>query len=152
MTVTAPETALRSRLLSILKTEFETEKVDWRDDKIHDSLAQEGPVGGCYPEESEEAFGEGLEINTTVVVQLFAPWTREINAEQTVSPALIEEWAERIRRAVNKDGQGTPGTAHLWYYRVLRITFPPDPSGNITRCLAVVEATSQNAGLVETTG
>ena len=152
MTVTAPETALRTRLITILKKEFEAEKVEFRDDKIHESLGMEGPVAGVYPELSEEAFGQGLVQETTVEVQLFGQWTREINPEQTVSPASIEEWAERLRRAVNKDGQGTPGTDHLWYYRVMRITFPDDPTANKTRLVATIMAESTNAALVETSG
>jgi hypothetical protein len=152
MTVTAPETALRERLISILTDEFETEEVEIRDDKIHDSLAQKKPLGGVYPTSSKEQFGQGLVQDTFVMVQLFRQWDREINAEQTVSPAGIEEWAERLRRACRADELGAPGDVHLWYYRVVSIEFPDDPSGNKTRLLATVQASSQNAGLTETSG
>lgn len=155
MTVTAPETKLRTRLLSILAVEFTTEAVDWRDDKIHDSLGWDsGPVGGCYPNQAGESFGQGLVQDTLVTVQLFNSWKREINPNETVSPATIEEWGERIRRACKADKNGIAGgvDAHMWYYRVLRIEYPDDPSGNKTRLLATVQASSQNAGLVESSG
>lgn len=152
MTVTAPETALRERLLGILTVEFSAENLAVKDDKIHDSLGQDAPIAGCYPVVSGEGLRDGLVQGTTVNVQLFNQWNREINANETVSPAVIEEWAERFRRAVRADELGAPGTAHLWYYRILRVEFPDDPSGNKTRLLATVEASSQNAGLVETSG
>lgn len=153
MTVTAPETALRSRLLSILKVEFTAEGVDWRNDKIHDSLGWEGPpVGGVYPNVGGEQFNQGLVQDTTVTIQLFNTWKREVNPNETVAPDKIEEWAERIRRAVRADGDGAPGTDHLWYYRVLRIEFPDDPTGNKTRLLATVQGSSTNSGLVESSG
>lgn len=150
--VTAPETALRERLIEVFNEEFETEGVVFGDDKIHDSLGQTGPVGGVYPSTAAEGFEQGLLQDTIVIVQLFNRWDREIDPKQAVSPGVIEEWAERLRRACRADELGTPGDEHLWYYRVLRIEYPPDPSGNITRLLATVQASSQNAGLTETSG
>lgn len=152
MTVTSPETALRHRLISVLTTEFTAEGVKFLNDKLHDSLGQKAPIGAVYPNVTAEMVGQGLVEDTTVTVQLFAKWKREINPEETVSPDLIEEWAERLRRACRADGLGAPGNAHLWYYRVLKVEFPHDPSGNITRLLATVQSSSQNAGLTETSG
>ena len=67
-----------------------------------------------------------------------------------MSPALAEERAERIRRAV----EAATGfeDAHLWYFTVQRVEYPKDPTGNITRCLATIVAHSDNAGIVETVG
>lgn len=152
MTVTAPETKLRQDLIALLESEFGAEALTVYDDRIHDSLGQEGPVAGVYPETSPASVGDALVLEPLVKVQLFRRWSREVNAEQAVSPAGIEEWAERLRRAVRSAGLGTPGDAHLWYYQILRIDYPPDPTGNITRLIATVQGTTQNAGLTETAG
>jgi predicted secreted protein len=136
----------------VLNKEFETDEIVFKDDKIHDSLGQEGPVGGCYPDEAGEFFNDAQVLETTVTVQLFGEWTAKVDPEQTVSPGLVEERAERIRRACKEDEVGAPGTEHLWYYRVIHVTYPDDPTGNKTRLLATVLAFSQNAGLVETNG
>lgn len=150
MTVTAAETAARERLLKILNKEFEADKIVFEDDKIHDSLGQNGAVGGCYPDESGEWFTDGQVLDTTLTVQLFHQWTAKVDPELKVSPKLVEESAERIRRAVKADKE--EGTSHLWYYKVINISYPDDPSGNKTRLLATIEAYSQNAALVETNG
>lgn len=151
MTVTAPETALRERVMEALNTEFEGE-VTFISDKVHDSRGTQGAIGGVYPGPSEEAFSNGLVLSATCFVQLFLPWTADVNPNMTVDPSAIENMAERVRRACQADDAEFEGSAQLWYYRVTRVEFPPDPSGNISRLLATVQATSQNANLIETTG
>ena len=49
MTVTAPETELRNRLISVLNTEFTAEKIVFQSDKLHDSQGQNGDIGAVYP-------------------------------------------------------------------------------------------------------
>jgi hypothetical protein len=153
MTVTAPETELRQRLITVATAEFKSESIVFKSDKIHDSLGHDGvAVGGVYPGPAEEENGQGLVQRTTVFIQIYTAWDKKVDPHQEVDPALIEGYAERLRRAVEDDNNGAPGDQHLWYYRITRIEYPPDPTGNITRLIATVTASSQNAGLVETTG
>lgn len=149
--MSAPETEVRTRLIALLENEFAADNVDVRDDKIHDSLGQTAPVAGVFPTAGDEDPRTVITQRTTVMVQLFRQWDKEIDPEQTVSPAGIEDWAHRLRKAVQADGSFL-GDEGLWFYRVTRIEYPPDPTGNITRLLATVQAWSQNAGVVETTG
>lgn len=152
MTVTAPETAARARLMSLVATEFAAESVDVRSDKLNESMGTTGPVAGVYPGAAVENPRHGLVLDTVVFVQLFRQWDNRLDPLQQVDPAAIEEWAERLRRAVRDDLDAAGFDAHLWYFRVQKIEYNPDPSGNISRLLATVTADSQNAALVETSG
>jgi hypothetical protein len=152
MTVTAPETELRHRLIVILGEEFASEKIVFKNDKLHDSNGQKAAVGGVYPGPSTPA-SDGLVLSSTVYVQLFNQWHPKVDPLQEVDPSIIEEWAERIRRRCQTDAKNSvPGDSHGWYYEVKRIEYPQDPTGNITRLVATVVAQSQNSALVETTG
>jgi len=152
MTITAPETAIRERLIALIEAEFEAESLEVRSDRLNESLAQDKHLGAVFPSQAAEDNRNGLVMDTTVVVQLFRRWDNELDPNQTVDPGDIEKWAERLRRAVRADIDAIPGDAHLWYYRVLKIDYNPDPSGNITRLQATVLADAQNSALVETTG
>lgn len=151
--VTAPETKLRHRLQTALEAEFSTEGIKFLDDKLHDSKGREGAIGGIYPGQTATPLGNELVLEPTVYIQLFGQWTPEVDPDRRIDPAPIEAWAERIRRALKADGnQGSVGAdEHLWYYQVVRIDYPPDPGGNISRLLATVVGKAQNSALVETT-
>jgi hypothetical protein len=152
MTVTPPETALRARLIAALTTEFTTEGITFRNDKLHDSLGREGHIGGVYPGPASSRLGQEQMLEVTAYVQLFHKWNPEVNPKQTVEPQIIEEWAERIRRAAQQDEGAGPADSHLWWYSVSRIEYPPDPTGNISRLVATVTGQAQNPALVATTG
>lgn len=154
MSVTPPETALRKRLIEALTTEFKTEGITFLNDRLHDSKGREGAIGAVFPGPTQVQSGNELVLEPTAYVQLFGKWTAEVNPDQTVDPTLVEEWAERIRRACNSDAfeGATAGTSHLWYYSVSRIEYPPDPGGNISRLLATVVGKAQNSALTPTTG
>jgi hypothetical protein len=151
VTVTAPETTVRARLIALLEKEFEDDGVTIRSDRLHESLGTEAPVGGVYPAQAGENPKNGVILESTVHVQLFRRWTAEVNPKQAVDPGAIEEWAERLRRACQDDNEAV-GDKYLWFYSVIKVEYPPDPSGNISRLLATVLARAQNPALVETTG
>lgn len=149
--VTAPETKVRERLITLLTTEFKAEGIPIEDDKLNESLGQTGPIGAVYPAAAVEQPGQGFVLNTTVYVQLFRQWSNDLDPNEKVSPKVIEEWAERLRRACEKQ-LNVGSDEHVWYFRVARVDYPPDPSGNISRLLATVFVDGQNPALVETTG
>lgn len=150
--ITPPETALRERLITALTAEFATEGITFRNDKLHDSLGREGALGGVYPGPSASKLGQEQVIEPTAYVQLFGKWDARVDPNQTVEPQPIEEWAERVRRACQRDEGAGPATEHLWWFSVTRVEYPPDPTGNITRLLATVVGQAQNPALVATTG
>jgi hypothetical protein len=150
--VTAPETAIRQRLIALIEAEFAPEALEVRSDRLNESLATDKHLGGVFPSQASESNRNGLVLDSIVVVQLFRQWDNKLDPKQSVDPAAIEEWAERLRRAVAVDIDAVPGDEHLWFYRVLKIDYNPDPSGNITRLQATVLADAQNSALVETAG
>lgn len=152
MAVTAPETAARTRLKALIEAEFDEEELVVLDDKLGESRGQDGSIAAIYPGTAAENPRNGLVLDTVVFVQLFREWSNDLDPAQIVDPGLIEEWAERLRRAVRADLDSLPGTEHLWYFRVQKIEYNPDPTGNISRLLATVVTDAQNPALVETTG
>lgn len=154
MTVTAPETRLRARLIAALTAEFSTEGIKFLNDKLHDSKGREGHIGGVYPGPSQTTLGNEMIIEPTAYVQLFHKWRADVDPNLTIDPTPIEEWGERVRRACQSDGgEGTTdGDDHLWWYSVTRIDYPEDPGGNITRLLATVVGKGQNPALITTLG
>lgn len=154
MATTAPETRLRQRLIEALTKEFETEGIKFLNDKLHDSKGREGAIGAVYPGPAQTPLGNELILEPTAYIQLFGKWEAVVDADRTIDPTPIEEWAERIRRACQSDGgEGTEGgDEHLWYYSVTRIDYPPDPGGNISRLLVTVVGKAQNPALIATVG
>lgn len=153
MSITAPETKLRHRINAALEAEFASEGIKFLDDKLHDSKGRDGALGATYPGSTAVPLGNELVLEPTIYIQLFGQWTAEVDPNLSIDPTPIEEWAERVRRALKADGnQGSTGAdEHLWYYQITRIDFPPDPGGNISRLVATVVGKAQNAALVETT-
>lgn len=152
MTITPPESALRARLKAALTAEFEPEGITFRNDKLHDSLGRDGAIGGIYPGPVAPKLGQEQVLEIVVYVQLFGSWDARVDPNQEVEPQSIEIWAERARRACQKDEGAGPADAHLWWYSATRTEYPPDPTGNITRALITVTGTAQNPALVPTTG
>lgn len=152
MTVTAPETAIRQELIEVLTTEFTVEGFEFRDDKLHEAIGYKlkpgEAVGGVYPERAQGRPNQVLVQETFVVVQLFGYWKREIDPQTAASPTPVEEWAERIRRATYA-AQSLPAASNRWFYEVQEVRYPLDPTGNITRLLAIVRAYSDNNGVTE---
>lgn len=150
--VTAPETVARQRLIALIEAEFAPESLEVRSDRLNESLGQDGPLGAVFPSTATEDPRNGLVLSSLLNVQLFRQWSNDLDPTQTVDPSAIEEWAERLRRACRADIDAAGWSEHLWYYRVQKIDYNPDPTGNISRLIASVEAVSQNPALVETTG
>src|SRR4051812_19199811 len=108
MPTTAPETALRARLITALTKEFEAEGIKFLNDKLHDSKGREGSIGAVYPGPTQTQLANEVLLEPTAYIQLFGKWTAEVDPDKTIDPTPVEEWGERIRRACRADGgQGT---------------------------------------------
>ncbi len=148
----APETVARQALITMLAAEFAAEAFPIRDDKIHGSVGHSGTVLGVYPERSMSASNDRFVNQMDFVVQFYGKYDLEIDPNQTVSPAATEEYADRFRNAL-RTRSPDPNTGGVWYFRLERIDYVDDPTGNRTRFHAFVTAFGNNgAHISETSG
>lgn len=150
MTVTAPETVARHALIAMLETTYAADGVEVRDDKLHASLGDKGTLLGVFTNRSTAGAANKLFNEYELVVQFYGSYLLEVKREQTVSPGVIENYAERFRRALQVGVD--PRTGAVWYFELIRVVYPDDPTGNKSRFEAFVLARGNNAALIETVG
>lgn len=150
--VTSPYTEIAEALAALLDAEFDDMGIVTQHDHLHDSLGYMGAVVGVSPGAERPTTGQMVQSEIYAEVRYFDQWSKEVNNEQQVDPRIITEKAERFKRAVQQVQASTPGDKHVWFFDVLEITYPTDPTGNKSRFIAVVRAFGQNSGMIETTG
>lgn len=150
MAVTAPETAARNAIKAALALEFAAEGFPIYDDRLHPSLGGEGKTRiATSPIRSTPMASNKMVLITEILVQFYGKWTKKVDNEQQVDPLRIETFAERFRRRMHISDPHRPDA---WYFDVREITYPHDPTGNITRFEARVAVVGNNPALIETTG
>lgn len=134
----------------IIDTEFLADGFVAEHDNLHDSLGDTGTRIGIAPVRDTPSGGRAgmVHLETTIQVKFLGRWVKDINPNQAVDPRIVTEYAERLRRAVEKSAIQT-GPLH-WFMNVLSVEYGNDPTGNKTRFTAVLVASSQNTGLIET--
>jgi hypothetical protein len=152
MPVTSPEEALMARVKTAFDAEFATE---WPNglqyDRLSDSLGEDGAYAAIFPSMGQQLDTDTLVQETQLVVQAFQPWTKQIQPKMQIDPRPIANLAERFRRAARANSSYV-GDAHDWYWLVTAIEYPPDPTGNITRFVALVVGYSANAAETTVSG
>lgn len=146
--MSAAPTELRSIIRSALNAEFAADGLVFDDDRLSGAVATDRPRGGCYPS-SESDSSLTIDTITEVRVQIFCQWDKQIDPEQTVSPAEVEGFVDRAKRALRAVNQ--PGTEKTWFFLVPSVTYLPDPTGNITRAELAVRSRGENVAVLETT-
>lgn len=151
MSQVALATQARNTVIAMLTTVFAAElAAGWqiKPGRLHPSypgLAQ-GPPGvfGVYPRVESEG-RRVLDQTTTVMVQLFLAWPRgRLDPSVVIDPTVIEGYGERIREGHFTAQQSFTGTGSFWDWRVTRIDYTEDPTGQVTRLEATIQATGQN--------
>lgn len=137
-------------IIGVFNTEFAAEGFTAILDNIHESLGRYRTDIGIAPTEDVPMQGNELVQETWIEVRFFDLWTDEIDPTTLVDPTRITDFAERFRRAVQSYGVTMPGTNDLWYFQVLRIRYPDDPTGNKSRFVATIRARGDNHALLET--
>lgn len=144
----APETTARNALISLLATVFAAEQFPIKDDRLHESLGWDGTVIGVSPERTSSDQGNRYVSNIEILVQFYGKYNKEVDPRQTVSPSVVEGFAERFRNSLR--GNADPNTGEVWYFTLERIEYPRDPTGNKTRFEAYLTAKGNNSALMET--
>lgn len=136
-------------LKTIIDVEFAPETYTAVHDNLHPSVGREGTRIGIAPEEEAARAGNMLLNDMIITVKFYRRWDDEVDETKKVDPRPITEFAERFRQAVRGNDQG--GTDSFWYFNVVRIRYPNDPTGNKSRFEADVIAYGSNSALMETT-
>lgn len=145
----SPYRAAASAIEQILTTEFADLGVVPEHDELHESLAYDGRrrVGIAPLNEAPQA-GNNSHWQTFVNIKWYNPWDKMVNNEQAVDPRIAGDYAARANAAIMRTTYSW--NDDLWFFNVTNIAYPRDPTGNVTRFVMTVVASSANSGLRET--
>lgn len=150
---TDPYTIVAAALEQIVLSEFsELAPVPVKHDKIHEALGRAdlgGRVVGISPIEFARARDANVQ-ETWAEVRFWNTWPKELKPTAEVDPRIITGYATRFQDALRVQQVTSGGTGHVWYFDVMRVRFPDDPTGNKSRFIADVRAFGNNQGIVET--
>lgn len=146
----AQYTELADALKVIIDAEFAPEGYTAAHDNLHPAVGLEGTRIGLAPEEESPATANMLQQNTTVTVKFYRRWDADVDPTKKIDPRVIAVFAERLRKALRT--ANTASTGQVWFFNLVRVTYPNDPTGNKTRFEATIVAYGNNQALVETTG
>lgn len=149
--MSAPETQARQALIGMLAAEFVEEAFPIKDDKLHGSVGRDGTVLAVYPERTVSSVRDRYVSEMNMVVQFYGKFDAMVDPNQTVSPAIIEGYADRFRNAL-RTSNPDPNTGAVWYFTLLAVNYTPDPTGNISRFEAHLLARGNNGALISETG
>lgn len=150
----APSTfeAVATVLKTIIDTEFAAENIVATFDNIHESQGTKGICVGIAPIEDLVQPTNHLVQETMIEVRFLDLWKKEIDPKTVINPTRITAFAERFRAALREAGNGItdPGTGQVWFFQLLKISYPDDPTGNKSRFFASIRVWGNNSQLVET--
>lgn len=147
MSVTPYHQAATS-LKTIIDSEFSDLGVSAQQDRLHEALGFDGLAVGISPEDETPMASDYNTMQITLFVQWYDKWDKKIDPKQAVDPFDITTKGDRFRRACKTYQQANPGTTQVWYFNVVSIRYPNDPTGNKTRFEATVRAFGDNSGAV----
>jgi hypothetical protein len=150
--MTSSYEVMAAALAQILNTEFAAEGIIATHDNLHDALGRNSREVGIAPVEDVVNTRNATANETWAEVKFYDFWKQEISPSTAVDPRVITNYAERFRRACRAAIATDPHTGVLWYFDVVRVQYPNDPTGNKSRFVATVKGYGNNSGLVETTG
>ena len=139
-------------LKTIIDTEFPDRAVAAQHDKLHESLGYDKLDVGISPIEEAPMPTNEVTNQLLIFVQWYDVWEKLVDNAQQVNPFPITDMADRFRRAVRRQQATADGSDEVWFFKVLRIQYPDDPTGNKTRFEATILVYGNNTGLVETGG
>jgi hypothetical protein len=145
----SPYAQVADALKAIIDTEFAPEAYTALHDNLHPAVGQEGTRIGIAPEVEEGRAGRTIQNDISLTVKFYRRWDAQVDENKKVDPRVISEFAERFRQAIRDNNQ--IGTDSAWYFNLVRIRYPNDPTGNKTRFEADLVAYGTNSALTETT-
>ncbi len=133
-------------LAALITVEFAVELIVPIHDHMHESRGWQGIEVAISPI-NQKAIGASMETN--LLVQFYDLWDKQIDPLQQVDPRRITGFADRFRRKVESTQNGSLGTTDVWYFEVVDVWYPHDPTGNKTRFEAEVLGRGDNTALTQ---
>lgn len=146
----SPFEAVATAVIAVFEATFASEQFQMIPDELHESLGRDRVSVGIAPTEDTRLNGNSLVQETWVEVKFYDLWTQEISPETVVNPYKIAAYAERLRHALGVASASDPGTGQVWYFDVVKTSYPRDPTGNKSRFVMTIRAFGNNSNLVET--
>lgn len=145
----SPYQQVAEALELIINNEFAPEGVVATHDNLHAALGQTRVAVGINPIYDQVNGRNTTAMEIWAEVKYYDLWTQEIDPTTVVDPRDIAAKAERFRQAVQA-ARVTAGNDQVWFFDVMRIEYPNDPTGNKSRFVATLRAFGNNSGLLET--
>lgn len=139
-----------SALEAIINAAYASEGWVAEHDRLHESVGHERTRIGISLEEQAPQSDDYYTLETTLLVQFYGKYRLDVDPNQKVDPRVVAEYAERFMVAVRESAD--PVSGNLWFFNVVDIDYPNDPTGNKSRFEATVVAKANNPTLVETGG
>lgn len=137
-------------LATIINAEFLPEGWAAIHDNLHPAVGDKGTRIGIAPEEQAAHAGNVNQQDIAITVKFYKRWDAQVDQNKRVDPRPIAALAERFQNAVRL--AAGPNTSSVWYFNVMRVRFPNDPTGNKTRFEADIVAYGSNPSFVESVG
>ena len=136
------------KLAELIATEFAAEGVTPLHDKLHESLGNDGIEVAISPIGIRPTIKDNATLETTLLVQFYNIYDREIDPYQQVDPRDVSMFFARFHYALETYQDSNAGNEQVWYFLLSSVDFPDDPTGNKSRFEARVQAFGANQGLV----
>jgi len=133
----------------IIDTEWAVEGWTAIHDNLHPAVGQEGTRIGISPEDETPRPNNMIQNDIAITVKFYRRWDADVDETKKVDPRLISEHAFRFQEALRT--ATTSSTGAVWYFNLVRLRYPNDPTGNKTRFEADLVAYGNNPALLETT-
>jgi hypothetical protein len=135
---------------AVIDAEFASEGITAIHDNIHEAMGTDRVAVGIAPMREVNMTGNAVVNEMQIEVRFYDLWDKQIDPAQMVNPIKITTYADRLRRAIQVAQASYSGSPEVWYFQVIGIEYPDDPTGNKTRFHASIRAYGDNTGLVET--
>lgn len=147
---TSPYAEAAEAIKTLIDTEWATEGWTASHDNLHPAVGTGGTRIGIAPEEETPRPGNMVMADIVITVKFYRRWDPSVDETKKVDPHDIAAHAERFRQRLRT--YNGPHTGRVWYFNLIRIRYPNDPTGNKSRFEADIVAYGNNTALVETTG
>lgn len=142
----SPYVIAATALKTIIDTKFSADGLVAVHDHLHESVGWDGNYVGISPDLERPETGSMAALGVYLKVQFYMKWEKQIDPFQKVDPFPIARLAQRFREGCRDSSLTYSG--EFWFFQVLNITYPHDPTGNKTRFEASIKAWGNNAAVV----